>query len=131
MEFLKRVRTVLLILCVGAGAFFLVNEGCAQIMLWEVRKNFAAMESSPEPECPSGAEVEIERSGLLGWIRFCAVDGEKEGPWEKWDDRRLQIRGHYSGGHPVGVWEWFGDDGEVIKQEERLDQLLNGGRPTF
>lgn len=67
--------------------------------------------------CPPSAEEVSRPWSKAGWMRFCEESGVKNGPWLTASAGKLAIRGEYAHGEKTGVWEWYGDDGAVIRRE--------------
>ena len=66
-------------------------------------------------ECP-GEAVEASRPwGKAGWMVFCEHDGTLHGPWVAAEGGRLALRGEYSEGQRSGLWEWYDEEGNVVK----------------
>ena len=95
----------------------------------ELEKSRIALERS-ELTCPDEGRPRIERWGEIGWSRYCEVSGQKDGPWQAWENQRLAIQGAYADAERHGTWTWFHSDGSVYRQktyhhgEELSDQIV-------
>lgn len=47
---------------------------------------------------------------------FCEREGTLHGPWVAAEGGRLKLRGEYFEGQRHGLWEWYDDEGNVVKQ---------------
>jgi hypothetical protein len=61
-------------------------------------------------QCDSNAQLEIHLWSERGWVRNCLVSKEKNGPWEAWERRRIQVKGSYQDDKEIGIWHFYHSD---------------------
>lgn len=89
--------------------------------------NRAAMEKQPFA-CPPDAELSWQSAGAGGLERFCAQEGQKEGPSELWEHSKLVLQGQYLNGKKHGTWIRYRDDGATRHLREYVaGHLVHGG----
>lgn len=117
---MPRTRACLL---AGAGIFvlfLLLYGGFTWVTANAVSEQVVASREllqAQELECPPGAEEANEPWSKGGWMRYCQANEVDHGPWLTARAGRLAIRGEYSEGQKTGVWEWYGEEGDVIRRE--------------
>lgn len=68
-------------------------------------------------DCPQGGHRISRPWSKSGWMIYCERQGLPSGPWLTAKNGRLAIRGAFQDGERTGTWEWYGDEGEVIRQQ--------------
>jgi hypothetical protein len=101
----------------GAGlAAFLVAR---IVVFWDddVEKTRRTMLAAHHP-CPPGAVEQVERAGEGGWLRLCARNGVRHGPFAYWKKQRKHAEGSYVDGKLARRVTTFDDHGRVVRVEE-------------
>ena len=75
-------------------------------------------------DLPTNGVFQINHSNGKLYLSGELKNDQKEGTGEfYYDNGQLQAVEKYSGGRPVGVWKYYGEDGRLLK---RVDQLMEG-----
>jgi hypothetical protein len=68
-------------------------------------------------DCPQSGRRISRPWSKAGWMIFCERQGLPHGPWLTAKNGRLAIRGTFQEGERAGTWEWYGEDGEVVRRQ--------------
>ena len=120
----KLLWLALLLGALGIAAYVALTMAASSAIRQEIDKIHAAL-TRTELRCPSGSRVRVERWSKVGWIRFCARDGEKHGAWQAWERQRIVISGGFSRGKRHGPWEYYNEDGSTQSILEYSSGLLH------
>lgn len=63
--------------------------------------------------CDPPAIMEIQQWGESGLSASCNI---RSGPFVVAEDGYVHLRGHYKGGLRVGIWRWYGPQGNLLKE---------------
>lgn len=84
-------------------------------------KDYEAL-SKQNISCTSPAELEVQPWGKNGVSRSCNI---KDGDFIAAESGYVHFRGRYKGGKQVGVWRWYDEKGNVVKE---IDYSPRGSR---
>ena len=68
-------------------------------------------------DCPQEGHRISRPWSKAGWMVYCEHQGVPHGPWMTAKNGKLAIRGAFQEGERSGTWEWYGNNGEVIRQQ--------------
>ena len=75
-------------------------------------------------DLPTDGVFQINHPNGKLYLKGELKNDKKEGTGEfYYDNGQLQAVEKYSGGSPVGIWKYYGEDGSLLK---RVDQLMEG-----